>query len=343
MMNSDSPNGEMVVYVGDDGKPQINVRFQGETIWLTQAQLANLFDTSRPNITMHIKNIFDEGELNEASVCKDFLLTAADGKKYTTKHYNLNLIISLGYRVKSNTATNFRIWATERLHEYITKGFVMDDERLKENGGGNYWKELLERIRDIRSSEKILYRQVLDLFATSQDYNPSSKEQIEIFQIVQNKLHYAVNMLTAAEVIYSRVDSDKPFLGLTTFRGQQPTKSEAQIAKNYLTTDELDILNRLVGAFFDLAELKAINHEPMRMADWVREVDKFAATYGKGLLDNPGKISHKTMLTKVAKEYESYKERMRNQELSSIEQQYLEELKAVQKNIESSNAKRTNS
>ncbi|QHU94205.1 cell filamentation protein Fic [Candidatus Saccharibacteria bacterium oral taxon 488] len=334
MISGDNPNGEMVVYVGDDCKPQINVRFQGETIWLTQAQLANLFDTSRPNITMHIKNIFDEGELNEASVCKDFLLTAADGKKYTTKHYNLDLIISLGYRVKSNIATNFRIWATERLREYITKGFVMDDERLKENSGGNYWKELLERIRDIRSSEKILYRQVLDLFATSQDYNPSSKEQIEFFQIVQNKLHYAVNMLTAAEVIYSRVDSDKPFLGLTTFRGQQPTKSEAQIAKNYLMADELGILNRLVSAFFDLAELKAINHEPMRMADWVREVDKFAATYGKGVLDNPGKISHKTMLTKVAKEYESYKERMRNQELSSIEQQYLEELRAVQKRVE---------
>ncbi len=334
MTSGDNPNSEMVVYVGDDGRLQINVRFQGETIWLTQAQLANLFDTSRPNITMHIKNIFDEGELNETSVCKDFLLTAADGKKYTTKHYNLDLIISLGYRVKSNIATNFRIWATERLREYITKGFVMDDERLKENSGGNYWKELLERIRDIRSSEKILYRQVLDLFATSQDYNPSSKEQIEFFQIVQNKLHYAVNMLTAAEVIYSRVDSDKPFLGLTTFRGQQPTKSEAQIAKNYLMADELGILNRLVSAFFDLAELKAINHEPMRMADWVREVDKFAATYGKGVLDNPGKISHKTMLTKVAKEYESYKERMRNQELSSIEQQYLEELRAVQKRVE---------
>lgn len=333
-MSIDSPSGEMVVYVGDDGKPHIDVRFQDETIWLTQSQLANLFDTSRPNITMHIKNIFDDGELNEDSVCKDLLLTAADDKKYITKHYSLDMVIALGYRVKSNVATNFRIWATERLQEYITKGFTMDDERLKEFGGGDYWKDLLERIRDIRSSEKVLYRQVLELFATSQDYNPSSKDQIEFFKIVQNKLHYAVNMLTAAEVIHSRVDSDKPFLGLTTFRGKHPTKSEAQIAKNYLTAEELGVLNRLVSAFFDLAELKAINHEPMRMADWVYEVDKFATTYGKGVLDNPGKISHKAMLTKVAQEYETYKTRVLNHELSDIEQQYLEELKSAQKRIE---------
>ena len=344
-MNSNSPNSEMVVYVGDDGKPQIQARLQDENMWLTQVQLAQVFQTTRQNIGQHIKNIYEEKELDPSATIKKFFIVQTEGDREVSRnieHYSLDMVIALGYRVKSNIATNFRIWATERLREYITKGFVMDDERLKENSGGNYWKELLGRIRDIRSSEKILYRQVLDLFATSQDYNPSSKEQIEFFQIVQNKLHYAVNMLTAAEVIHSRVDSDKPFLGLTTFRGQQPTKSEAQIAKNYLTADELGILNRLVSAFFDLAELKAINHEPMRMADWVREVDKFAATYGKGVLDNPGKISHKTMLAKVAKEYESYKERIRNNELSSIEQQYLEELKAVQKNIESSNAKRTN-
>lgn len=333
-MSFDGPDGEMIVYVGDDGKPRIEVKFQGENVWLTQAQLAELFDTTRPNITMHIKNIFEEGELDEKSVCKDFLRTAADGKSYKTKYYSLDMIISLGYRVKSRMATNFRIWATERLHEYIVKGFAMDDERLKGNAGGNYWKELLERIRDIRSSEKVLYRQVLDLFATSQDYNPNSAEQQQFFKIVQNKLHYAVNLLTAAEVIHSRVDSDKPFLGLTTFKGKYPTKDEAKTAKNYLTSDELAVLNRLVSAFFDLAELKAINHEPMTMQDWVQEVDKFAATYGKGVLDNPGKISHKTMIEKVAKEYETYKARVRQHQLSDIEQDYLDDLKKAQKKLE---------
>lgn len=333
-MSIDAPNGEMIVYVGDDGKPRIDVKFQGETVWLTQRQLVELFDSSKANISEHISNIFSEGELEENSVVREFRTTAADGKNYNVKHYNLDMIISLGYRVKSHIATKFRIWATQRLREYIIKGFAMDDERLKENGGGQYWKELLERIRDIRSSEKVLYRQVLDLFATSQDYDSRSREQLDFFKIIQNKLHYAVNMLTAAEVIHSRVNSDKPFLGLTTFRGQHPTKGEAQIAKNYLTADELGVLNRLVSAFFDLAELKAINHEPMRMADWVREVDTFAATYGKGVLDNPGKISHKAMLAKVTAEYEAYRTRVRSQELTSIEHQYLNELKATQKKLE---------
>lgn len=333
-MSFDEPDGEMVVYVGDDGKPRVKVTFQDETVWLTQAQLAELFDSSKSNISEHIINIFNEGELDENSVVREFRTTAADGKQYITKHYNLDLIISLGYRVKSQVATKFRIWATQRLREYIVKGFAMDDERLKENAGGDYWKELLERIRDIRSSEKVLYRQVLELFSTSQDYDPHSREQLEFFKIVQNKLHYAVNMLTAAEVIHSRIDSDKPFLGLTTFKGKHPTKHEAQIAKNYLTADELGVLNRLVSAFFDLAELKAINHETMRMADWIHEVDKFAATYGKGVLDNPGSISHKSIITKVTKEYETYKQRIRNHELSDIEQAYLADLKAAQKKLE---------
>lgn len=335
-----NPTGEVVIYVSGDGKPNIQARLQGEDLWLTQVQLAQVFQTTRQNIGQHIKNIYEEKELNPSATIKNFFIVQTEGSREVSRevdHYNLDIVIALGYRIKSGVATNFRIWATEMLREYITKGFAMDDERLKENGGGNYWKELLERIRDIRSSEKILYRQVLDLFATSQDYDPNSKAQIEFFKIVQNKLHYAVNMLTAAEVIHSRVDSDKPFLGLTTFRGQYPTKSEAQIAKNYLTADELAVLNRLVSAFFDLAELKAINHEPMRMADWVREVDKFAATYGKGVLDNPGKISHKAMLVKVTKEYEVYKERVRNHELSNVERQYLEELKKAQKKLEGKN------
>ena len=336
-MSLDSLNGEMVVYVGEDGKPRIDVKFQGETVWLTQAQLVELLDSSKANISEHIKNIYADGELDETATVRKFRTVRMEGGREVTReldHYNLEMVISLGYRVRSQIATKFRMWATQRLSEYITKGFAMDDERLKESGGGNYWKELLERIRDIRSSEKVLYRQVLELFTTSQDYDPRSKDQIEFFKIVQNKLHYAVNMLTAAEVIHSRVDSDKPFLGLTTFRGQHPTKSEAQIAKNYLTADELGVLNRLVSAFFDLAELKAINHEPMRMADWVSEVDKFASTYGKGVLDNPGKISHQAMIEKVAKEYESYKARVRNHELSDIEQQYLDDLKSAQKKLE---------
>jgi hypothetical protein len=333
-MSFDGPDGEVVVYMGEDGKPRIDVTFQGETVWLTQAQLVELFDSSKSNISEHIINIFGEGELAEDSVVREFRTTAADGKQYTTKHYNLDLIISLGYRVKSQVATKFRMWATQRLREYIIKGFAMDDERLKENAGGTYWKELLERIRDIRSSEKVLYRQVLELFTTSQDYDPHSTEQVQFFKIVQNKLHFAVNMLTAAEVIHSRVDSDKPFLGLTTFKGKYPTKEEAKTAKNYLTADELSVLNRLVSAFFDLAELKAINHEPMRMRDWVGEVDTFAATYGKGVLDNPGKISHQSMIAKVTKEYETYKKRINNRDLSDIEQQYLATLKSTQKKLE---------
>ena len=336
-MNLDSLNGELVIYVGDDGRPRIQAMLRDDNVWLTQVQLAEVFQTTRQNIGQHIKNIYEDRELDPAATIKEFFIVQTEGSREvsrTIEHYSLDMVIALGYRVKSNVATNFRIWATERLREYITKGFAMDDERLKESGGGNYWKELLERIRDIRSSEKVLYRQVLELFATSQDYDPHSKDQIEFFKIVQNKLHYAVNMLTAAEVIHSRVDSDKPFLGLTTFRGQHPTKSEAQIAKNYLTADELGVLNRLVNAFFDLAELKAINHEPMRMADWVAEVDKFASTYSKGVLDNPGKISHHAMIEKVAKEYEAYKKRVRNHELSDIEQQYLDNLKSAQKKLE---------
>jgi hypothetical protein len=216
-------------------------------VWLTQNQLAELFQTSRPNITMHIKNIFDEGELSEISVCKDFLHTASDGKNYKTKSYNLDLIISLGYRVKSQIATQFRIWATQRLREYLIKGFTMDDERLKGEGGGNYWKELLDRIRDIRSSEKALYRQVLDLYATSIDYDPKSNTSIEFFKILQNKLHYATNKHTAAETIHSRADAKKDFMGLTTFTGALPTLSEISVAKNYLTEDELFRLNRMVS------------------------------------------------------------------------------------------------
>ena len=242
--------GEIIIYQTNNGKNNIDVKLEGETVWLTQAQLVELYQSSKSNVSEHIKHIFEEKELEENSVVRKFRTTASDGKQYEVAHYNLDMIISLGYRIKSSIATQFRIWATERLKEYIIKGFTMDDERLKQNGGGNYWKELLDRIRDIRSSEKVLYRQVLDLYATSRDYDAKAPETIEFFKVVQNKLHYAAHGHTASEVIYERVDSDKPFMGLTTFSGDLPTKSEAKIAKNYLTPEELKILNNLVSGYF---------------------------------------------------------------------------------------------
>ena len=244
---------KIIIYQTSDGTPKIDVRMENETVWLTQVQLVVLYQSSKANVSEHIKHIFEEGELLKDSVVRKFRTTAADGKNYNVEHYNLDMIISLGYRIKSGVATQFRIWATQRLNEYIRKGFTLDDERLKGNGGGNYFKELLNRIRDIRSSEKALYRQVLDLYATSSDYDAKSVETILFFKTVQNKLHYATNEQTAAEVIYNRADADKEFMGLTTFKGDLPELNEVRIAKNYLTEDELFRLNRLVSAFFDLA------------------------------------------------------------------------------------------
>ena len=246
--------GEIIIYQSESGDTKIDVRFVDETVWLTQAQLCELYQTSKSNISEHIKNIFDEGELVEDSVVRKFRITAADGKSYLTMHYSLDMIISLGYRVKSSIATRFRQWATQRLKEYMIKGFIMDDERLKNLGGGSYWRELLERIRDIRSSEKVLYRQVLDLYATSADYDPKSAESVAFFKMVQNKLHYATHGHTAAELIYERADADKPFMGLTTFSGDLPTLKDVTNAKNYLSEDELKILNNLVSGYFDFAE-----------------------------------------------------------------------------------------
>lgn len=332
-MSIDDQNGEVVIYVGDDGKPEIDVKFQGDTVWLTQAQLVELFNSSKANISEHIKNIFEEGELQEATTVRKFRTVRIEGDREVAReidYYNLDLIISLGYRVKSQIATKFRIWATERLREYIVKGFTIDDERLKGNGGGNYWKELLERIRDIRSSEKALYRQVLDLYATSRDYDPKSNESILFFQTVQNKLHYATNQQTAAELVNSRADSTKDFMGLTTFAGALPTLKEVTIAKNYLNEDELFKLNRLVSAFFDLAEIKAKEHTSMYMRDWIVELDKFADIYGKGILKDAGKISHKQAAEKATKEYRKYQART----LSPVEEAYLETIKSLQTKIE---------
>lgn len=323
-------NGNIVVYVDDNGKPQVDVRFQDETVWLTQAQLVDLYQSSKANVSEHIKNIFDEGELDKKSVVRKFRTTASDGKNYEVNYYNLDMIISLGYRIKSNIATKFRIWATDRLREYITKGFAIDSERLKNLGGGNHWKELLDEIRDIRSSEKVLYRQVLDLYSTAEDYDPKADQSQKFFAIVQNKLHYAAHGNTAGEVIYYRVDSDKPFAGMTNFKGKQPTQAEAMVAKNYLSQKELKVLNNLVSAYFDIAEINAMEEKPMSMADHLRELDTILSSTGRKLLDSAGKISTKQAKEKALAEYRKYKAK----NLSGVEEDYLQELKSVNRRIE---------
>lgn len=318
--------GEIIIYQTNEGNTKIDVRFVGETVWLTQAQLCELYQTSKSNISEHIKHIFEEGELEENSVVRKFRTTAVDGKNYMVTHYNLDMIISLGYRVKSLTATRFRRWATERLKEYMLKGFTMDDERLKNLGGGNYWKELLDRIRDIRSSEKVMYRQVLDLYATSIDYNPKSVESIAFFKMVQNKLHYATHGHTAAEVIYERADADKPFMGLTTFQGDFPTAKDIGIAKNYLSEDELKILNRIVSGYFDFAEVQAMRHHPMHMSDYVEHLDNVLKSTGEELLMDSGKVSHLQAMEKAKQEYQKYL----IQNLSPVEEAYLQTIKEVE-------------
>lgn len=323
---------ELIMYRSEDGTIKIDVRMEGETVWLSQAQMVELFQSSKTNISEHIKNIFSEGELIEDSVVRNFRTTAADGKNYNVKYYNLDVIISVGYRVKSLRGTQFRIWATERLREYLIKGFTMNDELLKKAGGGNYWHELLERIRDIRSSEKVFYRQLLDLFATSVDYDLKSEVCQQFFQIVQNKLHYAVNKQTAAEIIYSRANAELPFMGMKTFSGEQPGKEEAVIAKNYLDEKELLVLNRMVSAFFDLAELHAINHDPIYMRDWLPQVDDFAERYGKGVLQSAGTVSRQAAIEKATDEYKKYRKRI-NALPTPVERDYLEVIKQAQKKL----------
>ncbi len=319
--------GDIVIYKTQDGLTKINVKFEDETVWLTQAQLVELYQTSKSNLSEHIKHIFEEGELDEKSVVRNFRTTASDGKTYNTKFYNLDMIISLGYRVKSIVATQFRRWATELIKEYLKKGYALDDNRLKELGGGDYWKELLERIRDIRSSEKVMYRQVLDLYATSADYNPKSAESIAFFKMVQNKLHFATHGNTAAEVIYNRADAEKDFMGLTTFSGDFPTKKDVVIAKNYLSEKELKVLNNLVSAYFDLAEINAIEHNTMYMSDYVEQLDKILSSTGKGILENAGSVSHKQAVEKAESEYQKFIQK----NLSPVEKEYLEVIKNLEK------------
>ena len=326
-------NTEIIIYQTEDGRAKIDVRMENQTVWLTQAQIAELFQTPKQNVSLHINNTFKEGELEPDSVVKEYLTTAADGKDYKTKHYSLNAILAVGYRVKSPRGTQFRQWATKVLHEYLQKGFALNDDFLKNMGGGVYWKELLERIRDIRASEKVLYRQILDLYATSLDYDATVPETIEFFKIVQNKLHYAVSGHTASEIIFDRANAELPFMGLTVFKGNRPVKSEVTVAKNYMTEKELFALRRMVNAFFDMAELKAETHEPMYMRDWLAMLDKFTSDFGFATLTDAGKVSHTEAVEKAHSEYDAYRLRL-SDELTNVEKAYLDTLREMQKKLE---------
>lgn len=315
-------NSNILIYQTEDGQTRIDTLMVDETVWLTQSQLVELFQTTKQNISLHIRNIFTDGELAENAVVKDYLTTGADGKNYSTKHYNLDVIISVGYRVKSHRGTQFRIWATKQLKEYLVKGFVMDDERLKNVGGGNYFESLLSRIRDIRSSEKVFWRKVLEIYATSIDYDPTTTATQDFFKTVQNKMHWAAHGHTAAEVIFERSDSKKPFMGLTSFKGGQPKQADVIIAKNYLNKDELEILNRIVNAYLELAEIQAIRQIPMYMTDWIGKLDEFIKMSGSKILAHAGKISAKLAEDKALQEYRKYNQTTGNQ-LSKVEQDFI--------------------
>ncbi|MFZ2810465.1 MAG: RhuM family protein [Lactococcus raffinolactis] len=329
-------NSNLIFYNDDSENIHIEALFEDENIWLTQAQIVDLYQTSKSNVSEHIKHIFEDGELNEDSVVRNIRITASDGKNYNTKHYNLDLILSVGYRIKSKIATQFRIWATELIKEYLKKGFVMNDDRLKNLGGGNYWKELLTRIRDIRSSEKVMYRQVLDLYATAIDYDSKADVSVLFFQIVQNKLHFGAHCHTASEVIYYRVDSNKPFAGLTSFKGKQPTQAEAMIAKNYLTEQELRVLNNLVSAYFDLAELNAIEEKEMRMTDYVIELDNILKSTGRNVLEGAGKVTTKSAQEKAKLELKRYKAKT----LDPVEEDYLKLINNLEKQAKKESRKK---
>ncbi len=327
-------NNQIIMYQTEDGLTKIDVTLEDETVWLNQAQMAELFQTTKQNISYHINNCFKEGELNETSVVKDFLTTAADGKPYNTHYYNLDVIISVGYRVKSLRGTQFRIWANSVLKEYLIKGFAMNDDLLKSSGGGDYFKELLDRIRDIRSSERVFYRQILDIYATSIDYDKKAETSILFFKTVQNKMHYAVTGHTAPELVYLRADCTKPFMGLTSFKGNKPQKTDIANAKNYLSESELKELNAITSAYLDFAELQALRRKTMTMREWVNKLDDFLQMSDSEVLQNAGTISHEMALAKAGEEYSKYK-KQNIDELSQVEKDFIESAKKVQKMLES--------
>ncbi len=315
-------NNQVIIYRSEDGETRVEVKFTGDTVWLSQQQMAELYHTSRSNVVEHIQHIYEGEELEPGSTCRKFRQVQQEGSRQVSRElpfYNLDMIISLGYRIRSVIATHFRRWATERLKEYIIKGFTMDDERLKGNGGGAYWHELLNRIRDIRSSEKVMYRQVLDLYATAVDYDPRSEISVEFFKIVQNKLHFAAHGNTAAEVIYKRANAHSPMMGLTSFKGDHPTLRDVRIAKNYLSEDELKILNNLVSGYFDFAEIQAMRRRPMYMEDYIKQLDNILSSTGEALLNGTGSVSHQQAMAKAEAEYRKFQVR----ELSPVERAYL--------------------
>ncbi|MBT3382289.1 MAG: virulence RhuM family protein [Prolixibacteraceae bacterium] len=331
-------NSEILLYQTEDGQTKIDVRLEEETVWLSQVQMGELFQKERSVITKHINNIFNEGELEEKLVRANFAHTTQHGaikgktQVKNIKLYNLDVVISVGYRVKSHQGTKFRQWATARLKEYIVKGFTMNDDLLKQAGGGNYFDELLARIRDIRSSEKVFWRKVLEIYSTSIDYDPSLEMSVMFFKTVQNKMHWAAHGKTAAEVIYQRVDSSLPNLGLSNFKGTKPTKQETEIAKNYLSESELNILNRIVTAFLEIAEIQALNQTPMYMKDWIEQLDSFLKMTKKEVLSNAGNISHQQALQKAHSEYEKYKELKQN-ELSEVEKHFIKQITETTKKL----------
>lgn len=327
-------SSEIVIFKTQDGRTDINVKVEDGTVWLTQGQMVELFHSSKSNISEHISKIFNENELDENSVVRNYRTAASDGKSYNTKYYNLDVIISVGYRVKSTIGTQFRTWATQILKEYMVKGFSMNDRMLKEAGGGGYWQELLARIRDIRSSEKVFYRQILDIYATSMDYDKNAAESVKFFKVVQNKMHYAAHGHTAAEIEFMRADGNKPFAGLKSFDGPKPRASDMTVAKNYLDEEELNVLNRITTAYLEFAELQATLHNPMYMKDWIAKLDDFIKMSGREILQNAGTISKLEADNKALAEYAVYKERTKD-ELSQVEQDFIENLKSTQKQIES--------
>ncbi len=325
----EQPTSEFIIFKTQDEKISVDVRLNDDTVWLTQEQMATLFDKARTTIVEHILNVFKEGELDEKATCRKFRQVRKEGSRTVEReieHYNLDVIISVGYRVKSLRGTQFRIWATKRLNEYIRKGFTMDDERLKNLGGGGYWKELLQRIRDIRASEKVFYRQVLEIYATSSDYDPKADVSIAFFKKVQNKIHYAVHGQTAAEVIFNRADAEKDFMGLMTFSGERPYLKDVSIAKNYLDEKELRALGQIVSGYLDFAERQAEREQTMTMKDWAEHLDRILTMSGENLLLGPGSISHEKAVEKATNEYKKYQQKT----LSEAEKNYLENLKMIE-------------
>lgn len=323
-------NNKILIYTGQDGLTKIDVKLEEDTLWLTQAQMCELYQTSRTNVVEHIKHIYEEGELQEEATCRNFRQVRQEGNRMvnrTVPYYNLDMIIALGYRVRSITATRFRQWATLRLKEYITKGFTLDDDRLKKLGGGGYWKELLERIRDIRATEKVFYRQVLEIYATSIDYDPRASVSQEFFKKVQNKIHFAIHGHTAAELIVERADAEKDFMGLLTFKGTQPTLAEARTAKNYLDDKELRAMGQLVSGYLDFAERQAEKELPMTMNDWANYLDRILTMSGEQLLQDTGKVSHSEAMEHATNEYRKYKQRT----ISDVEHDYLDAIKHLGK------------